>query len=394
MDVWKKGLLGKYAIGLKVLLLYPALLGAVLGQMQVDTRRQPQVAELFETTSGDEKLACAVAPLPPVTTFGFRIQAGYLVAVPLKQVSGSGQGFAVALRVTPENGAPAYFLQSARLPKVPDRVKAQWETSGGVLLGAGKYSVDLAVVDRSDRVCRKHWTWHARLSGRARNLEERIPPGTAQPLSALAWRGAQQAVPKPLRVAVLFHAAPLFFRSTRIRTFDRTMLLSSLAAILEELPVTSVRLTAFNLMQQRELLTREEFDEEGFADLASTLSETELGTIDVSVLMRRTGHLHLLARLLNDALTSQEPADVVILLSTPVRQMDKMPEVLLAPVARRPLVYHLELKPYWPLGKGDFPDTLAHAAKALGGKTFRIRMPSELAAAIEKIQHDLGLGPK
>ena len=65
----------------------------------------PAATKALEYHEGEKSLRCDVEPTKPVLNFGLRLQAGYLLEVPLVQYSGTGHTWTTTVRVTPEDAA-------------------------------------------------------------------------------------------------------------------------------------------------------------------------------------------------------------------------------------------------------------------------------------------------
>src|SRR5437879_4408326 len=84
-------------------------------------RLRSAIAQLETAQPGEQALRCDVSPIRPSLNFSFRYHAGYTVSVPMNQYLGSGHGWSMLTRITPEGGdrKPVYLLSRIPLPKVP-----------------------------------------------------------------------------------------------------------------------------------------------------------------------------------------------------------------------------------------------------------------------------------
>src|ERR1022692_2641363 len=62
------------------------------------------IAQLEGAQAGEQALRCDVSAIKPALNFSFRYQAGFMVAVPMNQYIGSGHGWRILTRITPEGG--------------------------------------------------------------------------------------------------------------------------------------------------------------------------------------------------------------------------------------------------------------------------------------------------
>ena len=365
----------------------------VYAQVPLDPGQFPDlVARLDKTDAAERSVPCQVHALHPRLSFDFRFQAGYYLFVPLKAFRGAGNGFTVLTRITPQDSIPkpAYFTQTVDLPEIPRKTRSDVQLAGGYFLGEGRYNVDLMLLDQTDRVCRKHWRVEVKRSGSDREVQVAIAHGNVAPFTFESWKSMlderRGSASRPLRLTILLHTAPIFRRSSTLRTYDQEMLLTSLASLMEQLPYTQVKLVAFNLDQQSEIFRQDNFDSANWDRLLEAMEKLQLGTVSYNVLTRRAGHVDLLNKLVEEELAGDSRSDAVIFLGPTARQSDKPPVLpQRAEGAPQPLFFYFEYKPYWFRG-AEFPDVLYHMTRALAGKVFRIHSPSEFASAIKVVQ--------
>ena len=358
-------------------------------QSFVDAARLPDGLKNFEPQPGERRLRCEVLPFKPLLNYSFRFHAGYVVHVPMQQYSGPGHRWTFLTRIVPRSGegAPVYLAGRVRLPNVPP-TKVVWESGGAWLLGEGRYHVSWKMVDDSGRVCRKEWNIDARLGRGERQVKMAIPPGTVADIS---MRGAPRVHTiddaRPIRLTVFLHAAPISPRRTHMGPRDRMMLLGTLSAVLERVPVRSMRLVVFNLDQQKELYRQDDFAPQSLGEVAQSLASLQLDTVDYRVLRNRNGHLDLIADLINHELTSPAQAEVVLFLGPMARFTEKLPaEVLEKPQGALPRFIYLQYRPFLLRQEATLGDSIHRAVSALKGRTVVVRSPGDLAKAIDQIE--------
>jgi len=367
------------------------LTASLPAQTIVDPARLSDDQKNFEPRSTDKPLHCEVMPIHPTLDFNFRLQSGYLMRVPMNQYEGSGHAWFVLERITPQEGnqQPVYLAARVRLPTVPAQNKNEIETGGGYYLGPGRYDVAWKLMDDSGRVCRKTFTVDAKPSHAERKVKVAMEPGT---VAQFGGRRAPNAVrdkddAAPLRVTVLLHAAPISPRRSRMTPRDRLMLMGILSSFLERVPVRNVRLTAFNLEQQRELYRQDHFQPGNMGELGQSINSMELALVDYHVLQNRGGHLDLLTDIINRELTEQSPSDVVLFLGPLARFDDKIhADDLERPQPAGPKFVYFQYRPPMRVQQAVLPDTIAKAVGKLKGKTFIIRTPGDFAKAIEQVE--------
>jgi len=182
-------------------------------------------------------------------------------------------------------------------------------------------------------------------------------------------------------------------------------------------------------------LRRDGFTLRSIDEVARTLNQLKLGKVDVQVLQSPTGHVALLAGLINGELRADPPANVVIFLGPRERFHDKVPAkaleahngasprfLYLAYHAPRPVQAGLAgdqgsdiasgtllggdipydpgiydnpssrkaVRGVLPDSPERLPDTVSMAVGALKGKTLDIDSPSQFAKAIQTIEQPAG----
>jgi hypothetical protein len=261
-----------------------SLPGCLVGQMLLDPERVQEAlgalnAEDIGQHTGQHMspgLSCDIRPYPAHLNYDFRFQSGYDIAIPLKHLGGTGNALQVFVRVAPlaPEGLPVFLEQAVELPDVPAKNRAELQMTGGYYLGTGKYSIDLAVVDRGGKTCHKHWRLETKPSGSERSVPLALTPGAVAPFTFETWKqGRTETGGRPLRVTVFLHAIPLSRRTASLRMSDQEMLLGSLASLRAQMPAARLKVVAFNLDQQKEIFRDPAFQEEGWDNLLEALEK-------------------------------------------------------------------------------------------------------------------------
>lgn len=378
----------------RVILTLLAVAAVSNAQWQLNRVDSDKVDRALKAGITGDPLKCSVKPLNPFLDFAFRFEAGYFISCPVKEFGGRSDRLISYVRVTPDSGAAVFLAGGYPLPALPRALTNQvnlrklnnyFEMSGGFVLGEGRFTVDLLLVDGHNRIRRAHWTVKANRNGHEKDVPLTIAANTAAAFPVYSWDGKPCVPPRPgSRVTILLDAAPMDPYSRKLRAWDRAFLLGSLSSLLRQTPAESVRLIAFNLDQQRVIFRQDHFDQAGFSRLAEALERLELGTVSYKTLQRRNGWAELLAGLVNEQITDQPPSDSVIFLGPTTRIADKFPQTMLRPCAPgSPQFFYFEYFPFWRSGS-EYPDAIQTATRACKGKTLKIHSPGEFAEAIRK----------
>ncbi len=301
------------------------LFWVVLGTASAQTILTPDEALKLNAPRPEGPLKCQAQALKPVLDFSFRFRAGYTVSVPLDQYQGGGHKWTVLLQIQPEGGGkPVYLLDRFNIPDVPD-VKVDGEAGGGYLLGEGHYHVTFLLVDDRARACRSDWDVDAKLSASNRNVRTAIKPGTVEEITSHGSAETRPRTAAPLgKLTVLLHAAPMSPSSPTVQPSDAVTLLGALSSLLDLAPARSVRLVVFNLEQRKEVYRKEQFTRDQLDAVREAIFGLQLATVDYHQLQNPTGHLDLLARLVQDELHAENPADAVVFLGPRAAMSDKV----------------------------------------------------------------------
>jgi hypothetical protein len=366
----------------------------VSAQTIADPAKIPEQWKSFERR-GEAKLACRVHPIQPRLNLGFRFQTGYSIEIPMRQYSGAGHWWSIVFRVTPEANErePVWFISRKRIPPGAGP-KVIAEFGGAYLVGEGRYKVDMLLVDDSDRVCSTGWKMRAKLNDQVRNARPGMPPGAVDDLSLRRSRhypSLGEGEEARYNVSILMHAAATLPNRVRLQSYDRMLLMSALSSILERLPVRNVRLTIFNLDQQKELYHTAGISGASFHDAIDSLNGLELGTVDYSTLQNRTGHVDLVSDLLQRELAAKDRPDLIVFLGPLAHWTGRVADEQL-PSGNIPPVYNIQLRPWRFSSTGLHADTIESTVRKLGGRTKQVYSPQDFAEAIQEVERILSAG--
>lgn len=349
------------------------LAGPACAQTVVAAAGLAGVLDDFATHAGDTALRCEVTPFHPVLSFAFRFQAGYTFHVPFQvpfqvpqdQYAVPTPGWRVLTKITPADGnrAPTFLLADYQ-PANVSQAESNFDIRGIYFLGVGRYSVESALRDGRNRICRKEWQVEVKAPPGVNAGRSALPPGAVRAFSVLS--GPDSRTPDdtaPVRLSVLLNAAAFSTRRTALRPPERLVLLNALTALLERVPARSVRLVVFSLEQQQEVFRNENFDLSALDKVAAALDALQLAAVDVHVLQKPMGHVELLTGLVRQELRAPSAADTVVFLGPMSRYGNKISELALEkPGGAKPRFFYVQYqgprRPAVPTGGislGPFP---------------------------------------
>jgi hypothetical protein len=172
-----------------------------------------------------------------------------------------------------------------------------------------------------------------------------IQPGTVQEISLRGARSVSSQGAALSRMTVLLHAAPVSPRQSKIQASDVVTLLGALSSLLDLAPAQSVRLVVFNLEQQKEIYRQERFTLDQLEAVRQAVFDLQLSVIDYHSLQNPTGHLDLLAHLVDQELHSENRSDAVVFLGPRARSTDQRAFEIGKGRATMPKFFYVEYQP-------------------------------------------------
>ena len=284
-------------------------------QVVTSSSQLPDAVKNFGPGVAHGELPCAVEILQPRLNFASRFQAGYSVRIPLGGYAGGGHRWYVVFQVTPQEGnrQPVLFADSIDVPASPPYEVE--EVHGAFLLGEGDYHVKWSILDDLGRVFREEWDLEAKPEEQETVA---MPPGMAGDLS---WHPANSpsAPAYPGRVTILVNAAPT-------AGYPWTMLVGTLAPLVERLSAASIRLVVVNLPREQELFHEDNFQLDGVNRVIHATNQLRDPTdLRIIILNHQPGVWDLLATLVNQAVQAPVHQDAVVFVGAPWWIRDPMP---------------------------------------------------------------------
>ena len=380
------------AVRLIAFVIFAIFAGPLAAQFLLEPGTQPGrvMPSRFVQVWDDRKapiLRCRVDQVPPRLSFSFKYWSGFEVTLPATEVVGpTGNRLVTVFRVRPRlpEAKWTYFFQESTLPEVPPGKKVDLWYGGGFFAGVGKYEVDWMLVERDGKVCRKSWTFSANA---ARNVEMAAAPNTVSSVRLEDWAGFKATPDAKREVTVLLNAAPVARRryTTKLSPWDRTILLTSLKSVLDQVRVTRARVVVFDVDGRRELFRSADFRPRDYRRLFGILERADFGTIDYSTLATGPPTGEFLFNIVEKEIAAA-PGQPVIFLGPEMRPSNaRLPERQAEVKVDAGQIFYL----CFPLTVSDPEDLIAKIVKGKG-KSFRLFYPQDLASAIRQVNQRLG----
>jgi hypothetical protein len=333
-------------------------------------------------------LKCWVQTGQPVLDYEFRFFAPYWITIPLRRLYGGGQRLTVRAVIDPvsaEGAEPVEIKDKIDLAKpIPENFRGTLEYSGALALGEGRYQIAWKVEDEAGRACEVNWKWEAKRSRQDRGVNLTVEPGEVAPAWVYLFRPepAVESHGPRLRVKLLMNL-DVPSRRARVQLWRYAPMISGLRVMSRHPALAEFALVAFSLEQQQVLFRQGYLRRIRFPDLGEAIGSLTPGLVDFQTL-RKGSDLEFLDDLLAKELNDTEPVDAIIFLGADDRFGKRVSEQTLARIrAKRIPVFHFNSTRY--LWRG----AIGNAVRSLGGKEYKVRLPYELAKAVEQLVEDI-----
>jgi hypothetical protein len=352
--------------------------------------------------AGDENRTdfdCSVEPQSPRLGFDLKFTAGYVVRVPARTVTSSGDSLRILFRVKPSGvgGAPAvYFRQNLDIP----HVSAEGGTAafpGRFMVGPGKYEIDWLMRNRQGRVCSAHWTATAAMPPRTGLLAAAAPENLIRPYreDTFADEPPVERATKAaggLHVALLVNLAPLDRNRFKLDSHEIESLVTMLRTLHREPSLGLFSLTAFNAYDRRLVYSVERQPRLDFAALGEAIDSMPTGVVDVDALADEEGDQHFLSSLLNSAFdAARERPDAIVIMGPKVDRDSAISAELLQITARPEVIFQFSYNrnPH----SYPWPGAIESALRPYGLVHANVARPQDFSRALASFLDVMGASP-
>ena len=361
------------------------MIALLLAQFLVspDTRSMQAVQQIFARPAAAQAMVCEIDKIAPRLGFSLMHWSGFNLAIPLKQFS-SGRipaEFGIAIEITPKNGSPVYLGERFRFQQPPaDRPlpkDAAIGYTGGYYLGPGEYRIRVFASDDRNNECRKDWS----ASVKAPKPAGRLEPNQIIAVGDERWRGLNKDGP-PYRLTVVIDAAPLFPRRNMVRlsSYDRSVLLTSLTALLDQTKATEANVIAVDARNRKIIYTSNGFNRRELARLGRAVAEVNLGVVSLETL-KGPNETAFMETVLEKLQTPAANSDAVVFLGPVWGWYGKVTPRIRELAQTLPNPHFLGVTRI-----AGLPDNLvAQVVRAANGSVKRLLSPNDFAKAIEKV---------
>jgi hypothetical protein len=277
----------------------------------------PSDAAVLESRELRKDLRCVVKPAASELGFDFTYHSGFLVQIPLRELAGGGALTSI-FRVTPDDQSkePVYFTQKWRVPSIDEDAKGGVELRGSLLLGEGSYHVSWLIRDRAERFCSARWQITVERRGKDRQVQLRLPPGSAMPEASDLFAPeapVDRAGERPLRVLVFLHYAPHSPGAATVRPDETAALLAILRSVAREPRIGKYSLIVFNLAGSQTLFRQRRSSAIEFPAIGDAVEKLNVGTVTVERLAEGNTETNFLCGLVADEIADGAPDALIFI---------------------------------------------------------------------------------
>ena len=342
---------------------------------------------VLEAQETRKEIPCDVEPVKPSLGFDLKFHAGYLVTVPLKELSGNGNQLTMVFRIVPaaKSDDPVYMWQHIPVPEIEADARGEAFLDGSYDIGEGKYHVSWLMRDRTERVCSSNWDVDASLSAREKGIPLEIASGDVQAADRELFksepapeRGGGDA---PLYIKVLVNFAPPDSSSAAMQPADRESMIAILRNIARDSRITRFSLVAFDIREERVVFRQKGDDQIDFPALGEAFESLVFGTVRLHQLVAKHSASEFLGGLLLEELgNTRDQPDAVVIAGPRLTDDDPVPQEYLKQLGElRFPVFYLNYVP----NPSDTPwrDSIEGAVRYLKGVDYTISKPRDMYSA-------------
>jgi hypothetical protein len=334
----------------------------------------------------ESSLRCSAKKLGPSLDFEFRFVAGTWFALPVKQFWGERIELDIAMLVEPVNGTPGkptlveHELKARQ--EVPEGSRGEIYFPTAVSVGTGQYRAKWRIRDVRGRSCEGTRLFKASLGRNERTVRMTLGPGEIVDTAMYLFR-PQEGFERPhlqssrrMKIFISLDVLGRRGRVVRTRLFHVLPHFAALRRLASSPSFNEFSVVTFSFEDQKVLIRQDYRETVDFASMSDAISDLRPGTVDVSDLARGS-EMRFFENLLAQELLRSDPPEAVVFLGQDVNFGQRLPGHILDRFRQLgATVSFLDASRFaWRGAMGNF-------VRAMGGKEYRLRQPSDLARAI------------
>ncbi len=361
----------------------------------------PAAALLFAAAGGARayeplpELKCSAETFGPFLDFEFRFFAGLQIGLPVKHYRGQKPSFEMLVTVTPTEGTPGrpaeLFDRFGATQEVPDDAKGEMIVNPSFSMGEGRYRVDWRLEDNRGQSCSGSRKLRASLSRGQKTVNLALKPGEIIESAVYLFRPeppvarGRLTTPKRLKIFVsmdIRRRRGQVVRPSLLRLHPHFSTVRQLARsrVFNEF---SVVLFSF---EDQQILHRQDYAPAiDFRPMRSTLAKLNPQTVDIDQLGRGR-EMDYFESMLSVELLVGEPPDAVVFVGQETHFGQQVSEFMRERLRRTEAAFA-----FLDTSRLAWKGAMGNVVRAVKGKEYRLRQPSDLSKALASIERSLGV---
>lgn len=339
------------------------------------------------------ELKCKSDTFGPSLDFEFRFFAGIQISLPVKHYRGHKPSFKLLVTVTPSEGFPGepveLFDRFGAPQQIPDNLTGRMFVHPSFSVGEGRYQVHWEVHDNRGQSCSGSWNLKASLSRGQKAVNLALRPGEIIESGIYLFRPERPAA----RTARTARTKVKVFVSMDIRRrrgtpgrpnlyrlhphFSAVRQLARLSAF------TDFSVVLFSFEDQKILHRQDYAPTIDFPPMRSSLKKLDPQTVDI----RQLGagrEMDYFESMLSDELLRGDPPDAVLFVGQETHFGRKISEFMRDRLRRTEASFA-----FLDTSRSAFKGAMGNVVRAVKGKEYQLRKPSDISKALQSIERDL-----
>ena len=328
--------------------------------------------------------------MQPMLDFEFRFVAGHWFSLPVKQFWGEPADIIVFMKVEPINGTPgepkriSHRLRTGQI--VPEGTRGDLNFPSAVSVGLGEYRTAWVIRDSKGRSCGGVSKFKAKLSSRERNVDLTLAPGEIVDTAMYLFR-REEAIDRPhlrsdrrLKIFVSLDILGRRGRVTRPRMFHLLPHIAALRQLSRSPNFNQFSVVVFSFEDQRVIARQDYAPGVDFAPFSRVIQQLRPDQVDYRDLLRGS-EMAFFAEMLGRELQGSQRPDGVVFLGHDLQFGKQLPREL------RDSYRGLgATAAFFDGSRYAWTGAMGNLVKAMDGKEYRLRRPSDLARAISAFE--------
>lgn len=350
-------------------------------------------AQAYETAS---VLKCSAETYGPFLDFEFRFFAGLQISLPVKHYRGQKPSLEMLVTVTPVEGTPGrparLFDRFGAKQEVPGDAKGLMIVNPSFSIGAGRYRVDWRLEDDSGGSCAGFWKLKAALSREQKSVNLALRPGEIIESAVSLFRPEPPVVrPRLTMLRKLKIFVSMDIRGRRGRTARPSLFrlhphFSTVRQLARSRVFNEFSVVLFSFEDQQVVYRQDYAPAIDFRPMRFAIEKLDPQTVDIGQLGKGR-EMDYFESMLSVELLVGEPPDAVVFVGQETHFGRQVSEFMRGRLRQTEASFA-----FLDTSRLVWKGAMGNVVRAVRGKEYRLRKPSDLSKALQAIERNLGAG--